>query len=79
MTAGQQGSITEHLPLTLSVGQVAKLLQISRNLAYEAVRTGQIPSIRISTRILVPRAQLMKMLSDETTAPPMVRDITGKA
>ena len=48
--------------IVLTVEQVRHLLQISRNLAYEGVRTGQIPSIRIGRRILIPRAALERRL-----------------
>jgi excisionase family DNA binding protein len=55
--------------LTLTVDEAAATLGISRASAYEAVRRGQIPHIRIGSRILVPRSQLEKMLaSDEPRA-----------
>jgi excisionase family DNA binding protein len=53
--------------LVLSVKAVAKILGLSRNSAYEAVRTGQIPSLRFGKRILVPRVALNKMLSQTDT------------
>jgi excisionase family DNA binding protein len=49
--------------LTMSVEEAANTLGLSRALAYEAVRTGEIPSVRIGRRILVPRAALTKILS----------------
>jgi excisionase family DNA binding protein len=48
--------------LTLTVAEVAARLGLSRNGAYEAVWAGQIPSIRIGRRVLVPRAALERML-----------------
>jgi excisionase family DNA binding protein len=48
--------------LVLSVEEARKLLGISRGLAYEGIRTGQIPSIRIGRRILIPYAKLERML-----------------
>ena len=39
----------------LTVPEVAKLLRISRNLVYELVAQGVLPSIRLGRRILVPR------------------------
>ena len=50
--------------LTLSVKEAAKLLGLSRGLTYEAVGRGEIPSIRIGHRILIPRAALHRMLKD---------------
>lgn len=48
--------------LTLTVDQTAKLLGLSRNGAYEAIARGQVPSIRIGRRLLVPRTALERML-----------------
>ncbi len=49
---------------TLSVEETAEVLGIGRNSAYEGVRTGQIPSIRIGKRILVPRIALERILEN---------------
>lgn len=51
--------------MTLTVCEAAKALGVSRNIAYDAVATGKIPSVRIGTRILIPRAALEKMLNGE--------------
>lgn len=48
--------------LTLTVSETARLLGISRGLAYEMVRTGEIPSVRFGKRVLVPRHSLEKLL-----------------
>ncbi len=50
-------------PLALSVKAAASILGLSPASAYEAVRTGQIPSLRFGKRIVVPRATLNRMLS----------------
>lgn len=49
--------------LTLSVEEAADALGISRALAYEAVQRGEIPSVRIGKRILIPKACLNNLLS----------------
>ncbi len=54
---------------TLSVEETAKVLGIGRNSAYEGVRTGEIPSIRIGKRILVPRLALEQILKSAGTQP----------
>ena len=54
--------------LTLSVEECAKRLGIGRNSAYEAVARGEIPVIRVGKRLLVPKAQLDKLLTGETPA-----------
>ena len=51
-------------PLTLSIKEAARILGLSRNSAYLAVHTGQIPSIRFGKRIVVPRAALERMLAE---------------
>jgi excisionase family DNA binding protein len=48
--------------LVLTPTETAELLRIGRGTAYEQIRLGVIPSIRIGRRILVPRVALMKML-----------------
>jgi excisionase family DNA binding protein len=53
--------------LTYSVDEVAKLLGLSRGCAYEGIRTGQIPCIKVGRRILVPRRALESLLSGSTS------------
>jgi len=47
----------------VSVVEAGRKLGIGKNLAYEAVRQGQIPSIRIGGRILVPLKALEELLA----------------
>jgi len=54
----------ENQRLTLTVNEAAKMLGISRGLAYEMVKTGEIPSVHFGKRVLVPRAALEKMLAE---------------
>jgi excisionase family DNA binding protein len=56
------------LPATMTVREVADLLGIARNSAYAAVQRGEIPSIRIGDRVLVPRRRLLEMLEGEREA-----------
>jgi excisionase family DNA binding protein len=49
-------------PLTISVTDAAKILGISRASAYNAVRTGEIPCIKVGKRVTVPRAWLARVL-----------------
>ncbi len=46
----------------LTVEEARGCLGISRGLIYEAIRRGEIPSIRIGRRLLVPRAALQELL-----------------
>lgn len=45
-------------PLIVSVTELAERLGIGRSAAYEAVRRGEIPSLRLGRRIVVPIRQL---------------------
>ncbi len=55
--------------LTVTVEEAAKLLGIARMTAYSAVREGEIPSLRIGRRVLVPRAALDRLLAIEGRKP----------
>jgi len=56
-----------HQRKTLSVEEAAAALGIGRTLCYEAVRRGDIPTIRIGRRLLVPQAGLNQLLSTTGT------------
>ena len=63
---------------TLTVSEAAALLGIGRNTAYEGVRRGQIPAIKIGRRLLIPRAALEAVLArggrvEESADPPRER------
>ena len=47
---------------TQSIRETAKILGIGVNQAYEAARRGEIPTIKIGKRILVPVAAFERML-----------------
>jgi len=48
--------------LALSVEETRLLLGLSRGLMYDSIRKGEIPSIRVGRRILVPRVALERFL-----------------
>jgi excisionase family DNA binding protein len=45
-----------------SVDESAEILEISRGSAYAAAKSGDLPTIRIGKRLIVPRAALMRLL-----------------
>ncbi len=51
----------------VDVGRAAALLGISRASAYEAVRRGEIPSLRFNRRVVVPTAALRRLLGLDAT------------
>ena len=50
---------------TYNIEEVGRLLGIGRNQAYEAARSGQIPTIKIGKRLLVPKVAIERMLAGE--------------
>jgi excisionase family DNA binding protein len=50
------------LPPTISVEDAAKLLGVSRSMAYRAAASGQLPTITFGRRLLVPTFRLLEML-----------------
>jgi len=54
--------------LCLSVPEAAKILGISRGLAYELARSGRLPALRFGRRLLIPRAALERMLNETQDA-----------
>jgi len=52
--------------LAFTVTEAAKLIGLSRNSTYDAVRRGQIPSIRMGKRILIPKIALERILRETT-------------
>jgi excisionase family DNA binding protein len=56
---------TDNLPDVLTIDETARILRISRGLAFAGARRGDIPAIRIGRRLLVPRAALMRLLQDD--------------
>ena len=51
--------------LVLTVKETSKLLRLSKNATYEAIRRKQVPAIRIGGRLLVPRAALERLLAGD--------------
>jgi excisionase family DNA binding protein len=50
--------------LTMSVPEAARALGISRGHAFAMVHSGELPSIRLGKRLLVPIAALYRMIAD---------------
>ncbi len=51
--------------LTLDVFKAAQLLGISRNLAYDMVKAGNLPVVKLGKRLLVPKKALEQMLESD--------------
>lgn len=55
------------LPLVLTVQETAIQLRLSLNSTYDAIKRGDIPSVKIGRRIVVPRAALERLLEQAGT------------
>jgi excisionase family DNA binding protein len=51
-------------PRPLTVREASQLSALGINQTYEAIRRGEIPSIKIGRRILVPRKAFLSLLQD---------------
>ena len=55
-------------PMFLRISEVARQLSMCRTAAYNAMRAGAIPAIRIDGKWRVPRAALEKMVAEALAA-----------
>ena len=53
---------------TLSVTQAGEILGLCKQSAYSAAQRGEIPTLRIGRRIIVPTARLLRMLGADQGA-----------
>jgi excisionase family DNA binding protein len=56
--------------LTYSVAEAARVLGISRSYCYELVQGGQLPSLRLGRRRLIPRAALERFVEAPAASQP---------
>ena len=54
--------------LTYTVLEVAEMLGISRSTAYECVRRGQIPALKLAGRVVISRIAFETLLAGGTSA-----------
>ena len=47
---------------TMTIDEACLALRLSRSSGYEAARTGELPTVRVGRRLLVPTAALRRML-----------------
>jgi excisionase family DNA binding protein len=65
--------------LTYTVEEAAERLGVSRGSAYQAAREGQLPTLRLGRRLLVPRQALERMLTAAGTDSPQTNGAAGTA
>lgn len=57
----------DDLPLMLSVPELSVILGISRAGAYELVRSQGFPSIKIGSRIIIPKDKFISWLNEKSS------------
>jgi len=60
--------------LTLTIPEAARLLGISVSKAYEAARLGNLPTLRVGTRVLVSRRRLQELVDGRPDHSEVVED-----
>ena len=65
--------------LTYSVAEAAEALGVAKSSAYEAVRRGDIPSIRFGGRILIPKVAIAELLGIKWIEPSPGEDETWES
>ena len=55
----------EDLPLTLTATEAAAVLRISRSKVYALTHTASFPTIRIGTRVVIPRDKLIEWMNTQ--------------
>lgn len=55
--------------MTYTVEEAARLLGVSRGVGYEAARRGELPTIRLGRRLVVPKIALERMLGLNDRSP----------
>lgn len=61
--------VAEKEKLWMSVEEAGRELGVSRPTAYNLVRKGQIPALRLGRLLRVPRSAFLKMLENAGSAP----------
>ena len=61
-------AIRDEVALTYTVDEVAALLGVARGVAYDNVRSGQIPAVRVGRRWLIPRSRFHAWLDATSSA-----------
>ncbi len=56
----------DELPLMLSVKELATVLRVSRTSAYELTKTKGFPSIKIGSRVVIPKEKLIEWIDKNT-------------
>lgn len=57
-------SMLKDQPEVLTVLEVAKILRIGKNKAYALIKSGELSSVKIGKKVIVPKISLIRFLVD---------------
>ncbi len=60
----------DQLPPTITVEEAGEILGISRRSAYRAASRGELPTVRLGRRLLVPTPKLLALLGSHVVTEP---------
>lgn len=60
-------NLPDPLPLTLTVPAAADLAGVGKNTMWDAVNAGEVPSIRLRGRVLIPTVRFLELFGVEVT------------
>ena len=60
-------------PLVVSVARAARLLGISKAMAYELAHRGELPTLRLGRRLVVPKTGIDKLVASALASPSPAR------
>lgn len=68
----------QELPPTISVEEAGEILGVSRRSAYRAAETGELPTLRLGRRLLVPTPKLLAMLGLDASRQDELQDLAPR-
>ncbi|MGD0610224.1 MAG: helix-turn-helix domain-containing protein [Anaerolineales bacterium] len=66
-------------PRLLKTEEVAEILQVSRSFAYQLMKRGEIPSVRIGNAVRVRPEDLQRYISEKALQVPVAPSFKGQA
>ena len=63
ITQVNSNDMFEQYPDVVTIEDVMSMLGIGRNLAYKLVRTGEIRSIKVGRRMIIPKKEIVRFLT----------------
>lgn len=64
MTQRQSLSLLKEHPEIMTIAEVAKALRIGKNKAYDLVKAGKLPALKLGGKIIVPKMCLVSFILD---------------